>query len=381
MKVLIAPDSFKECLSAAAVARAIAEGWRRAAPQDVLVEMPLADGGEGTTVALVNAAGGTLYPCTVTGPLGAAVTAHFGLLADGSTAVVEVAEGSGLHLLAPEQRDALRATSFGTGELILAALQHRPKRLIIGLGGSATTDAGVGLLQALGARFTDALGQALLPGGGALINLAHIDIAAVLARLAGVEVLVATDVTNILLGPRGAAAVFSPQKGASAEQVVALEHGLQHYAACARAHGYVVDSVPGSGAAGGIGGTLFGVLGAGVPGAQIVSGVELVMRTVGLEQQLRNVDIVITGEGSLDAQSAEGKVPAGVCALAKQHGVPVIALAGVVDSSLQPLHEHGLTAAFSIAPGPLSRAEALASAAQNIARTAEQIARLLHAMR
>ncbi|MDO9319229.1 MAG: glycerate kinase [Gammaproteobacteria bacterium] len=386
MKVLIAPDSFKECLSAPEVARAIAEGWRRVAPQDVLVEMPLADGGEGTTVALVNAAGGTLHPCTVTGPLGAVVTAYFGLLADGSTAVVEVAEASGLHLVAPDQRDALRASSFGTGELILAALQHQPRRLIIGLGGSATTDAGVGLLQALGARFKDALGKALSPGGGALINLVHIDIAAVVARLSGVEVLVATDVTNVLLGPRGAAAVFAPQKGASADQVLALESGLQHYAACARAHGYDVDSVPGSGAAGGIGGTLFGMFGAGKPGAQIVSGVELVMRTVGLEQQLRDVDIVITGEGSLDAQSAAGKVPAGVCALAQRHGVPVIALAGVVGESVQTLHgqalhERGLTAAFSIAPGPLSRAEALASAAQNLARTAEQIARLLHAMR
>lgn len=381
MKVLIVPDSFKECLSAAAVARAIAEGWRRAAPLDVVVEMPLADGGEGTTAALVNATGGTLHPCTVTGPLGAPVTAHYGLIAEGSTAVVEVAEGSGLHLVAPEERDALRASSFGTGELILAALQHRPRRLIIGLGGSATTDAGVGLLQALGARFMDALGKPLAPGGGALLDLAHIDIAPVLERLAGVEVLVATDVTNVLLGPRGAAAVFSPQKGASAEQVVVLERGLQHYAACARAHGFVVDTVPGSGAAGGIGGTLLGVLGAGTPGAQIVSGVALVMRTVGLEQQLQDADIVITGEGSLDAQSAAGKVPAGVCALANRHGVPVIALAGVVSGSLQPLYEQGLTAAFSIAPGPLSRADALANAGQNLARTAEQIARLLHAMR
>lgn len=380
MKVLIAPDSFKECLSAAAVARAIAEGWRSAAPQDVLVEMPLADGGEGTTLALVHATGGTLHRCTVTGPLGAAVTAHFGLLADG-TAVVEVAEGSGLHLVAPEQRDAVRASSFGTGELILAALQHLPRRLIIGLGGSATTDAGVGLLQALGARFTDALGQPLPPGGGALINLAHIDVAPALARFAGVEVLVATDVTNVLLGPGGTAAVFAPQKGASAAQVVALEQGLQHYAACARAHGFDVSSLPGSGAAGGIGGTLHGVLGAGSPGAQIVSGVALVMRTVGLEQQLRDVDVVITGEGSLDAQSAAGKVPAGVCRLAQQHGVPVIALAGVVSASLQALHEHGLTAAFSIAPGPLTRADALTNAAQHIARTAEQIARLVHGVR
>ena len=245
----------------------------------------------------------------------------------------------------------------------------------------AAQAGGLAMLQALGARFTDALGKALVPGGGALLDLAHIDFAPVLERFAGVEVLVATDVTNVLLGPRGAAAVFSPQKGASAEQVVVLERGLQHYAACARAHGFVVDTVPGSGAAGGIGGTLFGVLGAGTPGAQIVSGVALVMRTVGLEQQLQDADIVITGEGSLDAQSAAGKVPAGVCALAKQHGVQVIALAGVVSGSLQPLHEQGLTAAFSIAPGPLSRAEALANAAQNLARTAEQIARLLHAMR
>jgi glycerate 2-kinase len=376
VRVLIAPDSFKECLSAQAVARAIAEGWRRAAPQDVLVEMPLADGGEGTTVALVNAAAGTLHACTVTGPLGTPVTAHYGLIDAGGTAVVEVAEGSGLHLVAPEQRDALRASSSGTGELILAALQHQSRRLIIGLGGSATTDAGVGLLQALGARFTDVQGQPLEPGGGALINLAHIDIAPVVERLSGIEIIVATDVTNDLLGQRGAAAVYSPQKGASAEQVAALERGLQHYAACARAHGLVVEGFPGSGAAGGIGGSLAGLL-----RARIVSGVEMVMNTVGLEQQLREADIVITGEGSLDAQSAAGKVPAGVCALAKQHGVPVVALAGVVGASLQALHEHGLTAAFSIAPGPLTLPDSLAHAAQHIARTAEQIARLVHGVR
>lgn len=378
LRVVIAPDSFKECLSASQVARAIAEGWRRVAPEDVLIEVPLADGGEGTTVALVNARGGALHSCTVTGPLGSAVVAHFGLIGDASecTAVVEVAEASGLDRVAAQERSALTADSRGTGELILAALQHRPRRLIIGLGGSATTDAGAGLLQALGARFTDAQGRALSPGGAALKQLAHMDVTAAQTLVEGIDIIVATDVSNELLGPRGAAAVFSPQKGASPTDVAQLEESLQHYAACARAHGFVVDGFPGSGAAGGIGASLCGLL-----GATLVSGVDTVISAVNLEAQMLGAELVITGEGSLDGQSAAGKVPAGVCRLAQRLGVPVIALAGVVGESLESLHEMGLTAAFAIAPGPLSREEALTRAADHISARAEQLARLLHHFR
>lgn len=373
MRVVIAPDAFKECLSAQQVAHAIAEGWRHVAPEDVLVQVPLADGGEGTTVALVNAQNGSLHSCSVTDPTGVRVSAQYGLLDNGQTAVVEVAEASGLHRVAPQDRDALMASSMGTGELILAALQRRPRKLIIGLGGSATTDAGVGLLQALGGSFTDKQGNELPRGGAGLMRLARIDIAAVRKLLEGIEITLVTDVSNDLLGPQGAAAVYSPQKGASPVEVEQLQKCLLHFADCALAHGFTVNGFPGSGAAGGIGATLHGLL-----GATLVSGVETVIKVVNLEQHVRGADLVITGEGSLDGQSAAGKVPAGVCKLAKQHGVPVIALAGVVGDSLEALYDLGLTAAFAIAPGPLSREESLAGAAHNLAARSEQLARLLH---
>lgn len=376
MRVLIAPDSFKECLSAAAVSGAIARGWRAVAPDDELLEMPLADGGEGTTEVLVGATGGSLHRCTVTGPLGEPVAAHYGLipagaLGPGVTAVVEVAEASGLARVPPSQRDALRASSRGTGELIQAALAHRPSRLIVGLGGSASTDAGAGLMQALGASFCDASGQSLPAGGAALSELARIDVAAARQRLHGVDIVLATDVSNDLLGVHGSAAVFAPQKGASASQVKQLAEALEHYAAVAARQGWAVHGFAGAGAAGGIAGTLAAML-----GARIESGAGLVMQVLGLAQQLSGCDLVITGEGSLDAQTAAGKTVAAVCRLAQQHGVPVIGLAGRVADDLQALHELGLTAAFAIAPGPLSVAQAMDMAPEHLAKTAGQLARL-----
>lgn len=376
MRILIAPDSFKECLTAEAVAHAIAEGWRRGAPQDELLEMPLADGGEGTTVALVKAAAGTLHDCVVTGPLGDVTRAQYGLIDDGATAIVEVAAGSGLDLVDPDSRDALKASSFGTGELIMAALEHCPTKLIIGLGGSATTDGGVGLLQALGGRFSDGNGQELARGGGALGALAHIDISTVQRRLQHVQIQVATDVTNCLLGPTGAAAVFSPQKGASTSDVEQLERGLQQFARCALTHGFTIDDFVGSGAAGGIGGALGGML-----GAEVVAGVDTVMAAMNLESHIKGMDLVITAEGSLDEQSDAGKTPVGVCRLASRYGLPVIALAGVVGEELEALYAQGLTAAFSITQGPTNKEDALRDASFNLARTAEQIARLVHRMR
>lgn len=376
MRILIVPDSFKECLSAEEVAQAIAEGWRRGAAADELLQMPLADGGEGTTVALVKAGAGTLHRCTVTGPLGDPIIAHYGLIDAGRTAIVEVAQSSGLQLVESDRRDALKASSFGTGELILAALEHRPAKMIIGLGGSASSDGGVGLLQALGGKFTDANGQELKRGGGALPQLAHIDISAVQRRLQNVSIQVATDVTNCLLGPNGAAAVFAPQKGASIAEVEQLESGLQRFAHCALADGFRVDDFPGSGAAGGIGGALGGLL-----GAQVVAGVDTVIEAMNLESYMNAVDLVITAEGSLDRQSAAGKVPAGVCRLAHRYGRPVIALAGIVDGHLDALYEQGLTAAFSIAAGPVTKLDAMRDASFNLARTAEQIARLTHRIR
>lgn len=375
MRVVIAPDSFKECLEAPEVARAIARGWAGVAPQDELVLMPLADGGEGTTAALVSAAGGRLEWCTVSGPLAEPVQTHFGLIDDGRTAIVEVAQASGLHRVPTDRRDALRACSRGTGELIDAALARGAETLIIGLGGSATSDAGIGLLQALGARFLDAKGVAL-SGGGALRELAHFDLEPALRRLQGVRVLVASDVRNPLLGPEGCARVFAPQKGASVDEVLQLEAGMAHFAELAKQQGFDIAGFEGSGAAGGIGGTLGGLL-----GASIVSGIDTVMEAVGFPKALAGADLVITGEGSLDSQSAAGKVVAGVCRLAQQYDVPVIALAGRLEGNLQALYDIGLTAAFAIARGPVSREDALRDAEANLAHAAENLARLWHESR
>ncbi|MEC7816245.1 MAG: glycerate kinase [Pseudomonadota bacterium] len=375
MRVVIAPDSFKECLTAEQVAEAIACGWRRGAPGDEVVLVPLADGGEGTTTALTEARQGSLQEVSVTGPLGTPVTARFGLVDGGSIAIVEVAEGSGLHCVPENQRDALRASSRGTGELMLAALGRRPRTLIMGLGGSATTDGGAGILQALGAKLLDADGNDIPPGGAGLAKLASLDLQPAINQLAGVELVVACDVNNPLTGDRGAAAVFGPQKGASPEQVALLDKNLEHFARLAKAAGFTIDGFAGSGAAGGIGGTVAGIL-----GATLKPGIELVMETVQLEQQVRNADLVITAEGAIDTQSAYGKTPAGVAGLASKHRVPVIGLGGKVGGDLSDLHAQGLTAAFSITPAPIALADAYDQAAENLADSSEQIARLVHGL-
>ncbi|MEC9085437.1 MAG: glycerate kinase, partial [Pseudomonadota bacterium] len=250
MRIVVAPDSFKECLSAQQVASAIARGWRNAAPEDEIVEIPLADGGEGTTVALTEALGGQLHTVAVTGPLGERIEARFGLANNNETAVIEVAEASGLHCVPAEARDALRATSRGTGEMILAALKHRPKTLIMGLGGSATTDGGAGILQALGARLLDNQSEEIGPGGAGLARLATADLEPAIRRLNGIQLIVACDVTNALLGPEGAAAVFGPQKGANEDDVRQLDANLAHFSRLVKAQGLDIASFPGSGAAG-----------------------------------------------------------------------------------------------------------------------------------
>lgn len=372
MRVLIAPDSFKECMPAHLVAQAIAKGWQRGAPGDVLTEMPLADGGEGTTLALTKARGGSLHETVVTGPLGAEVTATYGMIDGGATAIVEVAEASGLHLVPEQQRSATKTTSFGTGQLILAALQHRPTTLIISLGGSATTDAGAGILQALGGLLQDRHGADIPLGGQGLRSLSHLDLTPLKERLRGIRVIVATDVTNPLLGANGAAAVFGPQKGASDEDVVLLDENLRHFSTCAGQHGFDVSSFPGSGAAGGIGGTLAGML-----GGEIRSGIDLVIDAVGLADLMDNADIVVTAEGSMDGQSAAGKAPAGVARLAQKRGLPVIGLAGMMGTDLTELHQQGLTAGFSIVTGPMTKAAAIGNAARYLEATAEQLARLV----
>lgn len=373
MRIVIAPDSFKECLPAKEVASAIARGWRKAAPEDEILEIPLADGGEGTTEALTEALGGQLHTVSVTGPLGNKVEARFGLANSGETAIIEVAQASGLDCVPVDARDALRASSRGTGELILAALKHQPKTLIMGLGGSATTDGGAGILQALGARLLDKQGRDIEPGGAGLEHLATADFEPAIRQLNGIQLIVACDVTNPLLGPEGAAAVFGPQKGASAEEVNQLDANLAHFATLAQKQGLNIAKFPGSGAAGGIGGMVRGIL-----GARLQPGIDLVMDAVNLGQHISNADLVITAEGAIDAQSAFGKTPAGVSRLAQSCGVPVIGLCGKLGADLGPLHDTGLTAAFSITPAPITLPEAYARADANLAHSSEQLARLVH---
>ncbi|WP_454252927.1 glycerate kinase [Pseudomonas sp. Marseille-Q7302] len=372
MKIVIAPDSFKESLSAAGVARALARGLRQALPEAELIECPLGDGGEGTLDAVLAATDGEVREAQVTGPLGEAVTARWGWLAEQRTAFVEMASASGLELVPKARRDVRVATSRGTGELLRAALDAGAERLVLAIGGSATNDGGAGLLQALGARLLDAQGQALAPGGAALANLASIDLADLHPRLAEVAVVIAADVDNPLCGPQGASHVFGPQKGASPEQVQELDGALAHFATITAATlGRDVRERPGAGAAGGVGFAALAFL-----GATFRPGIEVVADLVGLKEALTGADLALTGEGRLDGQTLRGKTPAGVLRLAQRQGVPVVAVAGSLGEGYDALYEQGLTAAFSLVSGPLSLDEALAQAEVLLERTARDIGRL-----
>ena len=377
MKVVVAPDSFKECLSAEAVARAIGRGVRAAAPDAEVVEVPMADGGEGTVRALVAATGGTLHRATVTGPLGEPVEAEFGLLGDRATAVIEMAAASGLPLVPPSRRDPTRTTTRGTGELIGAALDLGASRLIIGIGGSATVDGGAGMAQALGARLLDGSGRDIGPGGGELSRLARLDVSGLDPRLANVACEVACDVDNPLLGPNGAARVYAPQKGATPEAVAVLEANLARFAdVVERDLGVSVRDVPGAGAAGGLGAGLMAFL-----GARLRPGVRIVIEATGLRDRLRGADLAIVGEGKLDAQTAHGKVPVGVAEVAAEAGVPVVAIAGSLGDGYDVVHEKGIAACFAIFDRPMSLEEAFARAEELLARTACEVVRAFVARR
>lgn len=332
MRVLIAPDKFRGTLTAAQAARAVETGWRRARPNDVLELVPMADGGEGTLDALVEGLGGERHRARVTGPLGDAVDAEYGIVPaiEGRAAVIEMARASGLALLSEGRRDPLRATTRGTGELIATAIQHHhPTSAIVCIGGSATNDGGAGMAQALGARLADAEGSELAPGGAALLGLATIDATPLGVLTRGVRFVVACDVDNPLVGPKGAAAVYGPQKGASRDDVLLLDRALGHFAAVLhRDLGIDVRHVPGAGAAGGLGGGLVAFL-----GAHLRPGVEVVMEAVGFSARLELADLVITGEGKLDEQSLHGKTVAGVLRAARDRMTPppVLAVCGRAD--------------------------------------------------
>lgn len=372
MKIIIAPDSFKDSLSAAGVAQAIVEGLAQVWPDAQMIQCPMADGGEGTVDAVLAACHGELRRQTVHGPLGAPVQARWGWLADSHTAIIEMAEASGLQLLPPDQRDACRTTTFGTGELIRAALETGARRIILAIGGSATNDGGAGAMQALGVQMFDADDQPLPPGGLALAQLARISLDSLDPRVGEVRFEIAADVNNPLCGPHGASAIFGPQKGASPQQVQQLDAALGHFADhCARVLPTDVRDEPGSGAAGGLGFAAKAFL-----GAQFRAGVEVVADLVGLDAAVRGADLVITGEGRFDAQTLRGKTPFGVARIARQHGVPVIVIAGTLGEGYEQMYSHGVDAAFALPSGPISLEQACSEAPRLLRERAADIARV-----
>ncbi|HAP32513.1 MAG TPA: glycerate kinase [Firmicutes bacterium] len=398
MRIVLAPDSFKGSLSASQVAESMARGIKCAlgrqdqhrdhdqeADREVIssrkqttvetVKKPLSDGGEGLVNVLVGATGGELLYERVTGPLGEAVDACWGVLGDGKTGVIEMAAASGLTLVPAGRRNPLLTTTYGTGELIRAALHRGCTKLIIGIGGSATNDGGMGMAQALGVKFLDAQGKNLAIGGGELVRLAKIDSSGLHPALAqqALAILVACDVDNPLTGPQGAASVYGPQKGADGEMVRTLDAALKHFARIVKRDlGMDVETQAGAGAAGGMGAGLIAFL-----RGQLTPGIDLVMELVELEKELAACDLVFTGEGRLDSQSVFGKVPVGVARRARSFGVPVIALAGSVTPDAEVLHREGITAYFSITNSPISLKEAMAKAAENIEQTTCEIMRCI----
>ncbi|HHX6290510.1 glycerate kinase (plasmid) [Pseudomonas nitroreducens] len=369
MKVVIAPDSFKESLSAELVAEAIAAGVRDAIPDAEIVCIPMADGGEGTVDAVLAATGGERRTNTVRGPLGAEVSATWGWLQETKTAVIEMAAASGIHLVPAAQRDATRASTYGTGQLVLQALDAGAQRIIMGFGGSATNDGGTGMLRALGARFLSVSGEAIEEGGLALQSLGQIDLSLMDKRLQKTRFDVACDVDNPLTGPKGASHVFGPQKGASPDQVLQLDKALGAYAdVAAELLGKDVRDFPGAGAAGGIGFAARAFL-----NADFRPGVQLVADLSGLSKAVQGADLVITGEGKLDEQTLHGKTPAGVAAVASAAGVPTVAIAGTLGKGYQRLREVGIAAAFSITSGPMTLESACSGAAELLRERASDV--------
>ncbi|MBQ1599291.1 glycerate kinase [Bifidobacterium pseudolongum subsp. globosum] len=375
MKIIIAPDSFKGCMSARQAAEAMEHGVHHVLPDAECVLVPMADGGEGTVQSLVDATGGTLLEATVTGPLGTPVHAQYGMLGDGCTAVIEMAAASGIGYVDETTRDPRITTTYGVGELILDALDHGVTAFILGLGGSATNDGGTGMAQALGAHLLDAQGNELPFGGAALAGLATIDVSDLDSRIATADIRLASDVTNPLTGPQGASSVFGPQKGADASMVAELDAALHHYASIvARDLGRDVETVPGAGAAGGLGAGFLAFT-----GARMRSGVSLVVEATGLKTLTAGADWCFTGEGGIDSQTQYGKTPIGVARAVKEAAphCPVVAFAGNVGSGVEELYSQGIDAVFGIVPGPQNLRQALACGAENLERCAANVTRLI----
>ncbi|UWG99084.1 glycerate kinase [Dehalobacter sp. DCM] len=372
MKVVIAPDSFKGSLNAIAVARAMEKGILQVDPTIQTRLIPMADGGEGTVDAVVTALGGSIVPVRVSGPSGIPVESFYGVLPDSKTAVIELAAASGLNLLSVAERNPLWTTSYGFGELIKKALDDGARKLILGIGGSATNDGGVGMARALGVKFLDRNAGEIAPGGGNLSELDRIDASGLDDRLTRTDIVVACDVTNPLCGPQGASAVYGPQKGATPEMVTRLDRNLCHYGEClARSTGHAVKDIPGAGAAGGVGAALMAFL-----GAKLLPGAQIIMDIAELDRVLDGANFVLTGEGRTDKQTQFGKVPMAIASKAVNHHIPVVCLSGAITEDAASLYAYGFSGIFSIVEGPISLDEAMQETAPLLERAAERILRL-----
>lgn len=375
MKFVIAPDSFKGSLTAKQAADAIYAGLKRVFPDADYELVPMADGGEGTVQSLVDATHGTLKTASVLNPLEETVEAQYGLLGDGRTAVIEMAAASGIQFVNEQTKDPLVTTTYGTGQLMLDAMHHGAREIIIGIGGSATTDGGQGMAEALGAKFLDKDGQPIKRGGGGLADLAKIDVSGVDPLVAETKVRIASDVTNPLVGPKGSAAVFGPQKGATVETIPVLDRNLGHYAAIIKRDlGKDLAEYPGAGAAGGLGAGLLAFT-----QSVMEKGVEIVVKETHLKERAVNADYVFTGEGAIDFQTQYGKTPMGTALAAKEASphAKVIGLAGNVGDGIDQLYDLGIDAIFPILPGVVDLPTAIKTGEANLTRTAENIARVL----
>lgn len=375
MNIIIAPDSFKGNMTSLQVANAIEKGIHRVLPNAKCVKIPMADGGEGTVQSLVDATGGKFVRKKVTGPAKHKVTARYGLLADGETAVIEMAEASGLPLVSGRSKNPLLTTTYGTGELMIDAINKGVKHIIIGIGGSATTDGGVGMAQALGVKFLGKHGREIsqLGAGGMLNKITSIDMSGVDPRIRKTKVTVASDVDNPLCGKRGAAVVFGPQKGATQAMVKTLDQNLKHLGSLIKSDlNKNIMSMKGAGAAGGLGAGLVAFT-----GARIKSGVDIVVDATGLKQHLKSCDLIITGEGRVDFQTAFGKTPAGVAKAAKRFNVPVVAIGGGLADDARGVFEHGIDGLDSAAARDMSFSEAIKLSRTHMANAAERVIRMV----
>ena len=374
LTIVLAPDSFKESMSAKEVCEAMERGIKKVNKSINCIQVPMADGGEGTMQSLVDATGGKIYSTNVVGPLGNEVRACFGILGDGETGMLEMASASGIQLVPIEKRNPLITTTYGTGQLIKACLDYGVKKLLIGIGGSSTNDGGAGVVQALGGKLMDENGRELGFGGGELVNLAVIDLTDFDPRLKNIIVEVACDVNNPLCGYNGASNIFGPQKGATAEMIEKLDVSLNHYASMIKKQlGKDVLTVPGSGAAGGLGAGLMAFL-----NGNLKKGIEMVIEYTKLEEKVKYADMVWTGEGSIDFQTQYGKTPLGVATIAKKYNKPVIAFAGRIGDDIEVLYDKGIDAIFGIVKEVNTLEETLAKGKENIEKTAENVIRLMN---